>query len=285
MVCLRHDAGSEDRNRHDRHRAADNDGPSRSMKAAGAGNGATARQRLDLVLVERGICPTRARARDAVLRGAIVVDGQPARRPALMVPADATIEAYDPAGRYVSRAALKLIAGLDHFGFSPAGLRVLDLGASSGGFTDVLVERGAERVYAVDVGHDQLHQRLRDHPKVRNREGLNARDLTPEDVHGQVAAMVADVSFISLELALPRALALVTPGGWGVFLVKPQFEVGREGLGKGGIVRDPDLARSAADDIAAWLSDQPGWTVEGLIDSPVTGGGGNHEFLLGARKG
>ncbi len=204
------------------------------------------RRRLDILLVERGIAPTRARARDAILRGAIVVAGEAAKRPAMMVSADVAIEAFDPAGRYVSRAALKLGAGLDHFGYSPKSLHVLDIGASTGGFTEVLVERGAARVYAVDVGHDQLHQRLRDHPVVRNREGVNARDLTAADVHGAVGAVVADVSFISLRLVLPAALALAAPGAWGVFLVKPQFEVGRAAVGKGGIVRDPEIAREAA---------------------------------------
>lgn len=236
-----------------------------------------------MTLVERGIAPTRARARDAILRGAIVVAGETARRPAMMVAADVPIEAHDPAGRYVSRAALKLVAGLDHFGYDPAGLRVLDIGASSGGFTEVLIERGAERVYAVDVGHDQLHHRLRDHPAVRMREGLNARDLTAEHVHGTVGAIVSDVSFISLRLALPAALALAAPGAWGVFLVKPQFEVGRGAIGKGGIVRDPQAGRNAADGIADWMASRPGWTVDGLIDSPITGAGGNHEYLLGAR--
>jgi 23S rRNA (cytidine1920-2'-O)/16S rRNA (cytidine1409-2'-O)-methyltransferase len=254
------------------------------MSDQDTGNGRSGRLRLDVMLVERGLVATRARARDAILRGAIVVDGKPARRPAMLVSPDAAIEAFDPAGRYVSRAALKLIAGLDRFGYKPAGLRVLDLGASAGGFTDVLIERGADRVYAVDVGHDQLHHRLRGHPAVRLREGLNARDLCAEDVHGSVAAIVCDLSFISLRVALPAALALVEPGGWGVFLVKPQFEVGRDGIGKGGIVRDPALARGAAAGIAAWLVDEMGWTVDGLIDSPIVGGSGNREFLLGARK-
>jgi len=254
------------------------------MTVGSAGRNAE-RRRLDVALVERGIVETRARARDAILRGAIVVDGETAKRPAMMVAANAVIEAFDPAGRYVSRAALKLIAGLDHFGYSPAARHVLDLGAGAGGFAEVLIERGAERVYAVDVGHDQLHQRLRDHPAIRNREGLNARDLTTDDVNGAVDAIVADVSFISLRLALPPALALAVPGAWGVFLVKPQFEVGRAGLGKGGIVRDPAADRRVAADIGAWLADEMGWSVDGLIDSPIAGGDGNREFLLGARKG
>lgn len=243
------------------------------------------RRRLDLALVEHGIVETRARARDAILRGAIVVDGETSKKPAMMVAADAVIEAFDPAGRYVSRAALKLIAGLDHFGYSPTGCRVLDLGAGAGGFAEVLVERGAERVYAVDVGHDQLHQRLRDHPAIRNREGLNARELTADDIRGTVDAIVADVSFISLRLALPPALTIAAPRAWGVFLVKPQFEIGRAGLGKGGIVRDPAAGQRAAADIAGWLADEMGWSVDGLIDSPIVGGDGNREFLLGGRKG
>ena len=242
------------------------------------------RKRLDLVLVERGIVATRARARDAILRGAIHVNGEPAKRPAMLVEPDVLIDTYDPAGRYVSRAALKLIAGLDHFGYSPAGFHVLDLGASTGGFTEVLIERGAARVYAVDVGHDQLHQRLHDHPVIRNREGLNARDLKPEHVHGAVDAIVSDVSFISLRLALPPGVALVRGGGWGVFLVKPQFEVGREGLGKGGIVRDPERGAAVVREIADWIAAVHGWIVDGVIPSPLTGGDGNREFLLGARK-
>ncbi|MCP4381128.1 MAG: TlyA family RNA methyltransferase [Hyphomicrobiales bacterium] len=242
------------------------------------------RERLDLVLVSRGIAPTRARARDAILRGAIQVDGKTVSKPAALVSDQATIDAFDPAGRYVSRAALKLIAGLDHFGYAPAGLHVLDIGASTGGFTDVLVERGAARVYAIDVGHDQLHRRLRGHPMVRVREGLNARDLTAEHIHGRADAIVADVSFISLRLALPPALVLAEPGAWGVFLVKPQFEVGREGIGKGGIVRDPSAARGAADDLVAWLERDRGWRVDGLIESPLAGGSGNREYLVGARK-
>jgi len=240
--------------------------------------------RLDLALVARGLVPTRARARDAILRGCVTVDGRAATAPSAAVPAGAEIAVDDPAGRYVSRAALKLVAGLDAFGYSPAGRVALDLGASTGGFTEVLLERGAERVYAVDVGHDQLHHRLIDHPRIRRRDGLNARDLTAEHVHGPVGAVVADVSFISLRLALPPALALTTVGAWGVFLVKPQFEVGREHVGKGGLVRDAAVARKAVDAIAAWLAETHGWTVEGVVDSPIAGGDGNREFVLGARR-
>ena len=245
--------------------------------------GKSQRRRLDVALVERGIVPTRARARDAILRGAIIVDGEAARRPAMMVSAHATIDAYDPAGRYVSRAALKLEAGLDHFGYDPAGLSVLDIGASTGGFTELLIQRGAERVYAVDVGHDQLHQRLRDHPAVRNREGLNARDLTAGHVHGQVDAVVSDVSFISLTLALPPALSLAAPGADFVGLFKPQFEVGREHVGKGGIVTDIAAADAAAGRFTHWMKDK-GWPIHAWTASPISGGDGNAERLFHAMK-
>ncbi len=242
-----------------------------------------ARARLDLVLVARGLAPTRAKARDSILRGCVTVDGRVAMAPSAPVAADAAISIDDPAGRYVSRGALKLIAGLDRFGYTPEGRAVLDVGASTGGFTEVLLDRGAAKVYALDVGHGQLHPRLRDDPRVVNIEGVNARALRPGDIGEPIGAVVADVSFISLRLALPPGLALAALGAWGVFLVKPQFEVGRQHIGKGGIVRDAALARQAADDIAAWLADM-GWTMDGLVESPIAGGDGNREFLLGARK-
>ncbi|MEO8667011.1 MAG: TlyA family RNA methyltransferase [Bauldia sp.] len=240
--------------------------------------------RLDLALVARGLAPTRARARDAILRGHVRVDGAQADRPAMAVADGTAITIDDPASRYVSRGALKLIAGLDAFSYAPAGRLALDLGASTGGFTQVLLERGAERVVAVDVGHGQLHPRLAGDSRVSLREHLNARDLTAADTGGPVGAIVADVGFISLKLALPPALALAAPEAWAVVLVKPQFEVGREQLGKGGIVRDESLARWVADDIAAWLA-ASGWRVDGLIPSPIAGGDGNREFLIGARRG
>jgi 23S rRNA (cytidine1920-2'-O)/16S rRNA (cytidine1409-2'-O)-methyltransferase len=244
----------------------------------------TERSRLDLALVARGLVPTRAKARDAILRGCVTVDGRVATAPSAPVASTADIAVDDPAGRYVSRAALKLIAGLDRFGYSPEGRVALDIGASTGGFTEVLLERGATKVYAVDVGHGQLHPRLRDDPRVVSLEGLNARDLGPAQVDEPVGAIVADVSFISLRLVLPPALALAAPGAWAVFLVKPQFEVGREHVGKGGIVRDAARARQAVDGVVAWLCDDVRWIVDGLAESPILGGDGNREFLLGARK-
>ena len=243
------------------------------------------RMRLDEALVARGLAPTRAKARDAVLRGRVTIDGMPAEKPGRVVAASQLLAVDDPAFRYVSRGALKLLAGLEAFGLSPEGRVALDLGASTGGFTQVLLEGGARRVYAVDVGRDQLHPSLRGEPRLVSLEGLNSRDLTPAEIPDPVEAVTADLSFISLRLALPAALGLAAPGAWGLFLVKPQFEVGREALGKGGIVRDPATAESAAQAVAGWLGTQPGWRVLGLIESPIAGGDGNREFLLGARHG
>lgn len=241
-------------------------------------------KRLDMAIVDRGLAPTRARARDAVLRGHVSVDGRLADKPAMNVEAESTIALDDPAAGYVSRGALKLIAGLDRFGFAARDRVALDLGASTGGFTQVLLERGARKAFAVDVGHGQLAPSLAADPRVVSREGLNARDLTEADLGEKVTAIVADVSFISLRLVLPPALALADPGAWGIFLVKPQFEVGRENLGKGGIVRDPQIAERAAADISAWLEGDLGWRVSGVILSPIAGGDGNREFLIGASR-
>lgn len=241
-------------------------------------------QRLDQMMVERGLAPSRSRAADAITRGSVFVDGEMALKAAQKIAPQATITLDDPAEGYVSRAALKLLAALDAFDFSPEGLRALDVGASTGGFTQVLLERGAVHVTAVDVGHDQLHARLRSDPRVLNREGLNARALSADDVPGPVEAIVSDVSFISLRLALPASLALAEAGAWAVLLVKPQFEVGRKAVGKGGIVRDREEAARTAEAIAAFVGSQPGWRVTGLIECPVAGSDGNREYLLGARR-
>lgn len=241
------------------------------------------RSRLDQAMVERGLVETRARARDAIKRGHVSLDGRPAVKPGQPVSANAEIRLDDPAARYVSRAALKLIAGLDAFAIDPAGRRALDIGASTGGFTQVLLERGAAHVDAIDVGHGQLHPSLRSDPRVAVREGLNARALTLADLGGRSEIVVSDVSFISLTLALPPALDLAAPSARGLFLVKPQFEVGPERVGKGGLVSAAD-ATAAAERIRDWLAAQPGWRVLGLAPSPITGGDGNTEYLLGAAK-
>jgi 23S rRNA (cytidine1920-2'-O)/16S rRNA (cytidine1409-2'-O)-methyltransferase len=246
--------------------------------------------RLDELLVARGEFASRSRVRDAIARGAVLVDGRPASKAGQAVSADASLTIEDPARRHVSRAALKLIAGLDHFKLDPAGTLALDIGASTGGFTQVLLERGADRVIAVDVGHGQLDPSLKTDARVTSIEGLNARNLTAADLGGRRPGFIApdfivcDVSFISLKLALAPALALAAPGAKGLFLVKPQFEAGRQAIGKGGLLRDAALAPRIADDLEAWLDAQPGWRALGLCPSPIAGGEGNREFLLAGSK-
>jgi 23S rRNA (cytidine1920-2'-O)/16S rRNA (cytidine1409-2'-O)-methyltransferase len=186
------------------------------------------------------------------------------------------------AAALVSRGAVKLAAALDHFGLEVEGRIALDVGASTGGFTQVLLERGAERVYAVDVGTGQLHAALAGDARVVALEETDARSLDRTLVPDAIGAMVADVSFISLRKALPAALTLAAHGCWLVMLVKPQFEVGREGVGKGGVVRDAVLREQAIADVRGWLAAQPGWTVLGHMPSPIEGGSGNVEFLLAA---
>jgi 23S rRNA (cytidine1920-2'-O)/16S rRNA (cytidine1409-2'-O)-methyltransferase len=246
---------------------------------------ASTRQRLDEALVSRGLFASRSRARDAVERGTVCVDGAVVRKPGQPVGQGAVLDVDDPARAYVSRAALKLVAGLDQFGLDPAGCHALDIGASTGGFSQVLLERGAARVTAIDVGHGQLAATLAADPRVTSIEGLNARDLTLADLGGLVPDfVVSDVSFISLKLALPPALALAVAGARAVLLVKPQFEAGREAIGKGGLLKSPADAERIAGELAAWLDAQPGWRALGLVPSPIEGGDGNREFLLGGVK-
>lgn len=186
---------------------------------------------------------------------------------------------------YVSRAASKLVAGLDAFGIDPAGKACLDIGASTGGFTQVLVERGAETVIAFDVGHGQMHDSIASLPEVVVIEGLNARDVTAEHLQGhKIELIVSDVSFISLKLALPPALKVAEPGAELVALIKPQFEAGRAAVGKGGIVRDEAVRHAVCSEISRWLAGDMGWQVLGVVPSPVTGSDGNQEYLIGARK-
>jgi 23S rRNA (cytidine1920-2'-O)/16S rRNA (cytidine1409-2'-O)-methyltransferase len=241
--------------------------------------------RLDEALVERGFFSSRSRASDAVKRGTVRVGEAVVTKAGQLVRPDQPIAVDDPAQTYVSRAALKLIAGLDYFRIDPAGLVALDLGASTGGFTQVLLERDAARVFAVDVGHGQLHERVASDPRVVSLENRNARDLTDTDFAGEtIQLIVCDVSFISLTLALPPALALAAPGARAVFLVKPQFEAGRDAIGKGGLLKDPAEAARVAGRLSAWLDEQPGWRALGLAPSPIEGGDGNREWLLGGEK-
>jgi 23S rRNA (cytidine1920-2'-O)/16S rRNA (cytidine1409-2'-O)-methyltransferase len=240
--------------------------------------------RLDQLLVEKRLFATRSRARDAIVRGTVKIDGAVVTKPGAVIAETATIAVDDPASAYVSRAALKLIAGLDHFGCNVAGA-ALDIGASTGGFTQVLLERGAEHVIAVDVGTAQLHPCLLADPRVTNLENLNARSLVRDHLDGwNVNLVVSDVSFISLKLALPPALGLAETGAHCVLLVKPQFEAGREAIGKGGILRNPEDGIRVANDLRDWLDELPGWKALGLCPSPIEGGDGNREFLLAGIK-
>lgn len=241
------------------------------------------RLRLDEALVARGFYPTRSRARDAIKRGTVTVDGEVATKPAQSIEDDAIIAIADPAQAYVSRAALKLKHALDHFALSPMGLHCLDIGASTGGFSEVLLERGARHVTAIDVGHGQFSPALARQSSVTLWEGLNARDLERRHLKAPPQLIVCDVSFISLKLALPRALDLASPGAKLVALIKPQFEAGRAALGRDGVVKDELVQRQVCDDIASWLKAQ-GWSVIGLLPSPLEGGSGNKEFLIAAEK-
>lgn len=241
--------------------------------------------RLDQLLIDRSLFASRSRASDAIKRGTVRVDGEIVSKAGTLVSPEAVIATDDPAQAYVSRAALKLIAGLDHFGLSPEGLDCLDIGASTGGFTQVLLERGATHVVAVDVGHDQMDPRLATDTRITNLEGLNARTLGADSLGGRtIGAVVSDVSFISLKLAAPPALELAAPGAWCLLLVKPQFEAGRDNVGKGGMLKDPSSAPRIAEDLAEWLNSLGGWQSLGVIPSPISGGDGNSEFLLAGQK-
>ena len=241
---------------------------------------APGRPRLDQLLVDRGLAESRAKALALVLAGQVLVDGQKAGKPGHAVSADARVEVLAQP-RYVGRGGLKLEAALDHFAIDVRERICLDVGSSTGGFTDCLLQHGARHVYAVDVGAGQLDWRLRGDARVTVREGVNARYLKPEDIGAAVDVAVFDVSFISVTLVLPAAAALLKETGEMVILVKPQFEVGRGEVGKGGIVRDVGLHARACDRVRAAV-ERLGFKT-GLIESPILGAEGNREFLLDAR--
>jgi 23S rRNA (cytidine1920-2'-O)/16S rRNA (cytidine1409-2'-O)-methyltransferase len=239
-------------------------------------------QRLDTLMVERGLAPTRARAQSLIRQGLVAVAGVLQRRPAMRVAPAAAISLRGSAGYSVSRGALKLAAALDHFRLPVEGVVALDIGASTGGFTEVLLARGAARVYAVDVGHGQLDRRLSREARVISLEGCDARRLDRTLIGEEVGAIVADVSFISLSKALGAALKLATADAWLIALIKPQFEVGPAAVGKGGIVRDVHARQRAVQLVRTFLDAQAGWCVRDVIASPIRGGSGNEEFLLAA---
>ncbi len=234
-----------------------------------------------MFLVEAGLFESRARAAEAIAAGLVTADGLIVPKASTRIARDATVAASAP-HPWVSRGGLKLEAALEAFAIDPSGLRCLDVGASTGGFTDVLLSRGAAHVLAVDVGRDQFHPSLRGHPRVTLREATDIRALGTADVAGAIDLVVCDASFVSLRIVLPPALALARPSGSLVALIKPQFEAGR-GASKKGLVRDPDVHRAVCRDIAEFV-DRAGWAVSGVVPSPIAGRDGNREFLLGARR-
>ncbi|MEO7146067.1 MAG: TlyA family RNA methyltransferase [Bryobacteraceae bacterium] len=241
----------------------------------------SSKQRIDQLLVERGLAETREKAKRLVLAGAVLVNGQKRGKPGESVALDSRVELVERLP-FVGRGGLKMEAALQHFPIEVAGKVCLDIGASTGGFTDCLLQHGAARVHAIDVGHGQLDWQLRNDPRVLVREGLNARYLSLEDVGEEIDLAACDVSFISVTLILPRVAPLLRASGEMVILVKPQFEVGRGQVGKGGIVREAELRDAACAKVVDAVSALGFKT--GVIECPVPGAEGNREFLLHARK-
>lgn len=237
--------------------------------------------RIDQLLVERGLAESREKAQALILAGHVLVNNQKAVKPGHSVPRDAALEVAERMP-YVSRGGYKLAGALDHWNIAVTGWTCLDVGSSTGGFTDCLLQRGAARIWAIDVGHNQLDWKLRNHPLVAAREGVNARFLRPEDFPTPFDLTVCDASFISLTLLIPAIVPLLAPHGAMILLIKPQFEVERGQVGKGGIVRDPELHQAACARVRAAVETQ-GFQTD-IIESPILGTEGNREFLLYARR-
>lgn len=240
--------------------------------------------RLDARMVSDGLVASRARARDLILRGFVRVDGTVCDKPSRSVSAATNVALSDVAPTYVSRGAEKLLAALDHFEFDAIGCVALDAGASTGGFTQVLLQRGVKRVYAVDVGQSQLHDSLRSDARVVALEKQDARALSMDIVPEPIDAIVADVSFIALSKVLPSIMSLSRKTAWLAALIKPQFELEPDNIARGGIVRDAAARQVAVERVRKTIESQPGWRVLGVIPSPILGGSGNEEFLIGARR-
>lgn len=242
------------------------------------------RVRLDQLLVDRGLADSRAKAQALVLAGQVFSGERRLEKAGQQVATDIAIDLRGPATPWVSRGGVKLAHALDIFPIDPSGLVCLDIGASTGGFTDVLLSKGAARVYAVDVGHGQLAWKLREDPRVVVLERTNARYLTSGEVPEPVGLIACDASFIGLETILPAPLALAADHAWLIALIKPQFEVGPGRVGKKGVVRDPALHREVCERIEAWVNSLPGWRVLGVTESPIQGPEGNKEFLIAAER-
>ncbi len=243
-----------------------------------------ARQRADVLLTERGLTESRARAQALILAGKVFCGERRVEKAGDMLPGDAALQVRGQDHPWVSRGGLKLDHALSAFTLSPAGLVCLDIGASTGGFTDVLLHHGAARVHAIDVGHGQLAWNLRTDPRVIVHERTNARHLQSGPIGEAAGALVCDASFIGLRTVLPAALLLCAPGAWAVALIKPQFEAGPGQVGARGVVRDPAVHLAVCDTIRGWWASLPGWRVLGITDSPITGPEGNREFLIAARR-
>jgi 23S rRNA (cytidine1920-2'-O)/16S rRNA (cytidine1409-2'-O)-methyltransferase len=245
----------------------------------------TIRGRADQLLVQRGMAQSRAQAQALILAGLVFVGERRIDKAGEALADDVAIEVRGRDHPWVSRGGVKLAHALEYFAIDPSGWIALDVGASTGGFTDVLLARGARRVYAVDVGHGQLAWKLRQDPRVIVHERMNARGLSREQIPEPIDIIVCDASFIGLATVLPASLALTPEQAALVALVKPQFEAGRERVGKSGVVRDPAVHRAVCERAAAWVGAQPGWRVIGIVESPILGPAGNREFLLYARRG
>ncbi len=242
------------------------------------------RERADRLLVARDLAQSRARAQALILAGVVFSGEARVDKAGQMLAEDAPLEVRGRDHPWVSRGGRKLAHGLDRFAIDPTNLTCLDLGASTGGFTDALLARGAAKVFAVDVGHGQLAWKLRNDPRVVVLERSNARHLTRAEVPEPLDIITCDASFIGLETLLPAPLALAAPGARLIALIKPQFEVGKGQVGKGGVVRDPELHQEVCARIEAWLGTQAGWRVLGLTESPILGPEGNKEFLIAAER-
>jgi 23S rRNA (cytidine1920-2'-O)/16S rRNA (cytidine1409-2'-O)-methyltransferase len=258
--------------------------PTPSRKGSGSARLPGMRMRADQLLVDRGLAESRSRAQALILAGKVFSGDRRIAKAGDTLAPEASLEVRGQDHPWVSRGGLKLDHALHHFGLSPVARICLDIGASTGGFTDVLLANGAAKVHAVDVGHGQLAWKLRTDPRVVVHERTNARYLNQEAIVDPIGALVCDASFIGLKTVLPAPLVLCAPGAWAVALIKPQFEAGPDAVGSKGVVRDPAVHQAVCDRIHAWWATLPGWAILGIIESPITGPEGNREFLIAATR-